>query len=60
LAKIAVIVGSVRKDRQGIKVARWLEQKLNDRNHTVLASNSNLFKDYFALKIKKEKRDFFL
>ncbi len=35
MAKIAVIVGSVRKDRQGIKVARWLEQKLKDRNHTV-------------------------
>jgi len=35
LAKIAVIVGSVRSDRQGIKVARWIEQKLKDRNHTV-------------------------
>ncbi|GFN39137.1 MAG: putative azobenzene reductase [Marine Group I thaumarchaeote] len=35
MAKIAVIVGSVRSDRQGIKVARWLEQKLKERNHTV-------------------------
>jgi NAD(P)H-dependent FMN reductase len=35
LAKIALIVGSVRSDRQGIKVARWLEQKLKDRNHIV-------------------------
>jgi len=35
LAKIALIVGSVRNDRQGIKVARWLEQKLKDRNHVV-------------------------
>lgn len=35
MAKIALIVGSVRSDRQGIKVARWLEQKLKDRNHIV-------------------------
>src|SRR5919199_1369807 len=35
MAKIALIVGSVRHDRQGIKVARWMEQKLKARNHTV-------------------------
>jgi NAD(P)H-dependent FMN reductase len=35
MAKIALIVGSVRRDRQGIKVARWLEEKLKDRNHIV-------------------------
>jgi len=35
MAKIAVIVGSVRRDRQGIKVARWIERKLSSRNHTV-------------------------
>src|ERR687898_929945 len=35
MAKIALIVGSVRRDRQGIKVARWLEEKLKNRNHTV-------------------------
>jgi NAD(P)H-dependent FMN reductase len=35
MAKIALIVGSVRRDRQGIKVARWMEQKLKNRNHTV-------------------------
>jgi NAD(P)H-dependent FMN reductase len=35
LAKIALIVGSVRRDRQGIKVARWMEEKLRIRNHTV-------------------------
>jgi NAD(P)H-dependent FMN reductase len=35
VAKIAVIVGSVRCDRQGIKVARWIEKKLQDRNHMV-------------------------
>ncbi len=35
MAKIALIVGSVRSDRQGIKVARWLEQKLKERNHIV-------------------------
>ena len=35
MAKIALIVGSVRRDRQGIKVARWLEEKLKKRNHTV-------------------------
>jgi NAD(P)H-dependent FMN reductase len=35
MAKIALIVGSVRQDRQGIKVARWMEEKLRNRNHTV-------------------------
>jgi NAD(P)H-dependent FMN reductase len=35
MAKIALIVGSVRRDRQGIKVARWIEIKLVKRNHTV-------------------------
>ena len=35
MARIALIVGSVRENRQGIKVARWMEGKLNSRNHTV-------------------------
>ena len=35
MAKIVVIVGSVRRDRNGIKVARWIEQKLKERNHLV-------------------------
>ena len=35
IAKIALIVGSVRRDRQGIKVARWIEEKLKNRNHVV-------------------------
>ena len=35
LWEIAVIVGSVRRNRQGIKVARWIEKKLKDRNHIV-------------------------
>ena len=35
MAKIALIVGSVRHHRQGIKVARWVEEKLKGRNHTV-------------------------
>jgi NAD(P)H-dependent FMN reductase len=35
VAEIALIVGSVRRDRQGIKVARWMEKKLLARNHTV-------------------------
>jgi NAD(P)H-dependent FMN reductase len=35
MAKIALIVGSVRSNRQGIKVARWVEKKLKDRNHIV-------------------------
>jgi len=32
---ISIIYGSVRTDRQGIKVARFLEQKLKDRNINV-------------------------
>ena len=35
MAKIAVIVGSVRQNRQGIKVARWMEEKLKERVHIV-------------------------
>ena len=35
MAKIVLIVGSVRRDRNGIKVARWLERKLQERNHDV-------------------------
>src|ERR671920_2586220 len=35
MAKIALIDGSVRRDRQGIKVARWIEEKLKNRNHVV-------------------------
>jgi NAD(P)H-dependent FMN reductase len=35
MARIALIVGSVRENRQGIKVARWMERKLKSRNHTV-------------------------
>lgn len=35
MAKIALIVGSVRRDRQGIKVARWMERKLQGRGHQV-------------------------
>ena len=35
MAKIAIIVGSVRQNRQGIKVARWIEAKLKERGHVV-------------------------
>ncbi len=35
MAKIALFVGSVRQDRNGIKIARWMEKKLKERNHIV-------------------------
>ncbi len=35
MAKIVVIVGSMRQDRNGIKVAKWFEKKLSERNHEV-------------------------
>jgi NAD(P)H-dependent FMN reductase len=35
VAKIVVIVGSVRSERQGIKVGNWVVKKLKDRGHTV-------------------------
>ncbi|MGA7370303.1 MAG: NAD(P)H-dependent oxidoreductase [Nitrososphaeraceae archaeon] len=35
MAKIALIVGSVRRERQGIKVARWIDKKLRGRSHDV-------------------------
>ena len=35
MAKIALFVGSVRRDRQGIKVARWIEERLKSHNHVV-------------------------
>jgi NAD(P)H-dependent FMN reductase len=35
VAKIAVIVGSVRSERQGIKVGNWVVKKLEGRGHIV-------------------------
>ena len=35
MAQIAVLDGSVRRDRKGIKVARWIESNLQERNHKV-------------------------
>ena len=35
MAQIALFVGTVRRDRQGIKVARWMEGKLIARGHIV-------------------------
>jgi NAD(P)H-dependent FMN reductase len=35
MARIALIVGSVRENRQGIKVVRWMEGTLKSRDHTV-------------------------
>lgn len=35
MAKIAVIIGSVRTGRQGIKVALWIIKKLEERHHEV-------------------------
>jgi NAD(P)H-dependent FMN reductase len=35
MSQIALFVGSVRRDRQGIKVARWMEGKLTAKGHTV-------------------------
>ncbi len=35
MATIAVFVGSVRRDRKGIRVARWIEKKLLERKHKV-------------------------
>jgi NAD(P)H-dependent FMN reductase len=35
MSTIALILGSVRRDRQGINVGMWLEQKLKIREHNV-------------------------
>jgi NAD(P)H-dependent FMN reductase len=35
LSNIAVFVGSVRRARRGIRVARWIERKLQERDHKV-------------------------
>lgn len=35
MSKIVVIAGSVRSERQGIKVANWIANYLRKRNHTV-------------------------
>lgn len=35
MAKIALFVGSVRQDRNGIKVARWIQKNLEARSHEV-------------------------
>ena len=35
MAQIVVFVGSVRRDRNGIHVAKWIQKKLEERNHSV-------------------------
>ena len=35
MAKIVVIVGSVRSERNGIKVAKWVVKNLEDKGHLV-------------------------
>ena len=35
MAKIVVIVGSVRSERNGIKVAKWVASKIEAKGHTV-------------------------
>jgi len=35
MAKIVVIVGSVRSERNGIKVAKWVVSKLEEKGHSV-------------------------
>ena len=35
MPKIVVIVGSVRSERNGIKVAKWVVSKLEAKGHTV-------------------------
>ena len=35
MTKIAVIVGSVRSERNGIKVSKWIKKRLEERNHEV-------------------------
>ena len=35
MSKIAVIVGSVRSERHGIKVAKWVVSKLEDKGHQI-------------------------
>ena len=34
MVKIVVIVGSVRSERNGIKVAKWIVSKLEEKGHT--------------------------
>ena len=35
MAKIVVIIGSVRSERHGIKVAKWVVSKLKNNGHDV-------------------------
>ena len=35
MAKIVVIIGSVRSERNGIKVAKWVKKRLEERDHEV-------------------------
>ncbi len=35
MAKIVVIIGSVRSERHGIKVAKWVVSKLEDKGHQI-------------------------
>jgi len=56
MARIALIVGSVRENRHGIKVARWMESELHSRNHTVyfidpLELSWLLFNEFYYIKL---------
>ena len=44
MAKIVIFVGSVRTDRQGIKVAKLFESKLVERGHNVVCITGRNFK----------------
>jgi NAD(P)H-dependent FMN reductase len=42
MAKIVLIVGSVRQERQGIKVARWMEENRNYKSQRSKISNQKI------------------
>ncbi len=52
--KIAILYGSVRTDRQGIKAARFFLNKLSERNHNAVIVKPNEFPLPFLDKMHKE------
>ena len=57
LAKIVVILGSVRSERNGFRVAKWVSQKLKDRGHEVFVVDPIELELPLLDKMYKEMRD---
>ncbi len=54
MAKVVIFLGSVRHNRQGIKVAKFLEDKLKERSHEVFLADAQKYELPLLDKMHKE------